>query len=289
MTRRSGVARATFAVILARGIGTRLRADDGTLLTIAQEEAAARGSKGLVPIHGRPLLDYLLHELAEGGVRDVVFVVAPDDEALRARYDDEGQPARISVRYVTQGEPRGTAHALLAAREPVEAPAGAPRDASGARHFLVCNADNLYPAASIEALVGLSGPGLAAFDADALCADGALDRERVRQFALLDISPDDILRDIVEKPAATHPLAMAQAQWVSMNLWRFTDAIFAHCASVAPSPRGELELVDAVRAAIAAGDQTFSVIRQRALVHDLSRRSDVAVLERQLAGRVPRP
>ena len=289
MTRRSGVARATFAVILARGLGTRLRADDGTLLSIAQEEAATRGSKGLVPIHGRPLLDYVLHELAEGGVRDVVFVVAPDDEALRARYDDEAAPARMRVRYVLQDEPRGTANALLCAREAVEAPAGAPHDAAGARHFLVCNADNLYPAASVEALVGLSGPGLAAFDADALCADGAIERERVRQFALLDISPDDILCDIVEKPAATHPLALAKEQWVSMNLWRFTDAIFAHCAAVAPSPRGELELVDAVRAAIAANDQVFSALRQRAPVHDLSQRRDVAALERLLAGRVPRP
>jgi len=289
MNRRSGVARATFAVILARGLGTRLRTEDGTLLSIEQEEAAARGSKGLVPIHGRPLLDYLLHELAEGGVRDVVFVVAPDDEALRARYDDEAAPARINVRYVLQSEPRGTADALLCAREPVTAPAGAPRDAAGARHFLVCNADNLYPAASIEALVGLSGPGLAAFDADALCADGAIERERVRQFALLDISPDDILRDIVEKPAATHPLVKAKQQWVSMNLWRFTDAIFEHCAKVAPSPRGELELADAVRSAIAMGDQTFAVLRQRAPVHDLSQRRDVAALERLLAGRTPRP
>lgn len=289
MTRKSGVARATFAVILARGLGTRLRAEDGTLLSIAQEEAAARGSKGLVPINGRPLLDYLLHELAEAGVRDVVFVVAPDDEALRARYDDEAAPSRIRVRYVLQPEPCGTANALLCAREPVEAPAGAPRDAGGARHFLVCNADNLYPAASVEALVGLSGPGLVAFDADALCADGSIERERVRQFALLDISDDDILRDIVEKPSATHPLALAKQQWVSMNLWRFTDAIFTHCAKVAPSPRGELELVDAVRSAIGSGDQVFASLRQRVPVPDLSQRRDVATLERLLAGRTPRP
>jgi glucose-1-phosphate thymidylyltransferase len=284
-----GRTRATFAVILARGLGTRLRADDGTRLSEAQADAASRGAKGLVPIHGHPLLDYLLDELAEGGVRDVAFVIAPDDEAIRKRYDDEAPPARLRPRYATQAEPRGTADALLAAREAVEAPAGAQRDENGVRHFLVCNADNLYPAASVEALVALDGPGLVAYDADALCAEGALDADRVRQFALLDIARDGTLRDIVEKPAADHPLVKAKTRWVSMNLWRVTDAIFAHCAGVAPSPRGELELGDAVRAAIAAGDAPFRVIRQRAVVRDLSQRCDIAELERQLAGRTPRP
>ncbi len=254
----------------------------------AQAEAAARGAKGLIPVNGRPLLDWVLEELAEGGVRDVVFVVAPGDDAIRARYEDEAPPNRLRVRYALQQEPRGTADALLSAREAVCAPAGAPRDADGARHFLVCNADNLYPFVSVAALVALGGPGLVAFDAATLTQDGALDDERVRQFALLDLAADDTLKDIVEKPAATHPLARAKRRWVSMNLWRFTDAIFDHCASVAPSPRGELELVDAVRASMAGGT-IYRAVRQRERVPDLSYRRDIAALERALAGRKPRP
>lgn len=288
-TPRLSVPRATFAVILARGLGTRLRTEDGAVLTDAQAAIATRGSKGLVPIHGRPLLDYLLHELAEGGVRDVVFVVAPDDEAIREHFDVAAQPDRVGVRFVMQAEPKGTADALLAAKEAVEAPAGANHDGAGASHFLVCNADNLYPSESIAALVALGGPGLVAFEADALCSDGALDADRVRQFALLDIAANDTLTDIVEKPAADHPLAVERERWVSMNLWRFTDSIFAHCASVTPSPRGEMELVDAVRSSIAAGEGPYRAIRQRVLVNDLSQRGDIAVLERQLAGRTPRP
>jgi glucose-1-phosphate thymidylyltransferase len=187
-----------------------------------------------------------------------------------------------------QPEARGTADALLAAREAVCAPAGAPRDADGVRHFLVCNADNLYPSVSVEALVGLGGPGLIAFDAATLTEDGALDEERVRQFALLDLAPDDALTEIAEKPEASHPLAKAKRRWVSMNLWRFTDAIFEHCAAVTPSPRGELELVDAVRASMEAGT-TYRAVRQRERVPDLSYRRDIASLERALAGRRPRP
>lgn len=279
---------ATLAVILARGLGTRLRADDGVALTDNQREVAAAGAKGLMPIAGRPFLDYVLHELAEAGVHDVVFVIAPDDDRIRQRYDDEAPPTRLRVRYAVQDEPRGTAHALLAAREAVLAPIGAPRDDVGARHFLMCNADNLYPAVAVRSLVTLDGPGLVAFDAAALTESGVLEPDRINRFALLDVAADGALVDIVEKPSPDHLLARAAERLVSMNLWRFTDAIFDDCAAVAPSPRGELELVDAVRTAIARGTR-FAAVRQRVLVPDLTHRRDVAALESLLRGWTPSP
>lgn len=280
--------RATLAVVLARGLGRRLRADDGSALAPEQADATARGSKGLVPLHGRPLLDYVLHELADGGVTDVVFVVAPDDESIQTRYEHDAPPKRLQLRYAIQRDPRGTADALLASRDAVEAACGAPRDDHQARHFLVCNADNLYPAAAIAELVNADGPGLAAFAADALTADGIIDADRVRQFALLGLGPDDRLAEIIEKPDDAHPLARAKERWVSMNLWRFTDRIFGACARVAPSARGELELTDAVRLQIADG-APLRAHRRREAVLDLSHRRDIAVLEARLAGRVPRP
>jgi dTDP-glucose pyrophosphorylase len=279
--------RATLAVVLARGLGRRLRADDGSALAPDQAAAAERGSKGLVPLNGRPLLDYVLHELADGGVTDVVFVVSPDDETIRTRYEHDAPVARLRLRYAVQPEPRGTADALLAARDAVEAACGAPRDEALARHFLVCNADNLYPSASIAALVDGEGPGLAAFSADGLTA-GGIDAARVPQFALLALGAGDVLSEIVEKPAPTHPLLQAGDRWVSMNLWRFTDRIFGACARVAPSARGELELTDAVRLALHDGT-VFRAHRRHDAVLDLSHRRDVAALETRLAGRVPRP
>ena len=283
----SEVPRATTAVILARGLGSRMRRDDdGAALTPEQAAAAAAGAKGLMPIAGHALLDYVLHELAEGGVTDVVFVVAPGETALRGRYGREAPPSRLRVRFAEQAEPRGTADALRAAGEAVRAVG--PHDARGVAHFLMLNADNLYPAESVRALVELDGPGLVAYDADALSTLGNVEPERVRAFALLDLAPDDALRGIVEKPADDHPLLHASPRWVSMNLWRFTDAIFGDCAAVAPSVRGELELADAVRRALERGDR-FTAVRQRLPVLDLSRRGDVAAVEARLAGRTPRP
>ncbi len=280
--------RATLAVILARGIGSRLQSDDGAALSEAQRAAAASGAKGLMPVAGRPFLDYVLHELADAGVTDVVFVVAPGEAQIRERYETDAPPVRLRIRYAVQNEPAGTAHALLAARSAVCAALGAPTDEQRRRHFLMCNADDLYPSASIRALVERDGPGLIAFDAEALTADGTIDAARVRRFALLDLAPDGTLREIVEKPEADHPLAMADQRWVSMNLWRFTDAIFDDCAAVQPSERGEFELADAVRLAIARGER-FTAVQQHVAVPDLTHRRDVVALEGLLAGWVPRP
>ncbi len=293
--------RATTAVILARGLGSRMRADDGAALTEAQRAAAAAGAKGLIPVAGHPLLDHVLGALADGGITDVVFVVAPGETAIRGRYTQEARPARLRVHFAEQAEARGTADALLASRGTVLAiggpgtprpddgtPSAAGRPAAAPVHFLMLNADNLYPAESVRALVELDGPGLVAYEAGALIADGNIEPGRVMAFALLDLAPDDTLREIVEKPAPDHPLARAATRWVSMNLWRFTDGIFDDCAAVRPSVRGELELSDAVRAAIARGVR-FRAVRQRLAVLDLSRRSDVAGVEARLSGRVPRP
>lgn len=278
--------RATTAVILARGLGTRMRADDGVELTAAQRSAAAAGAKGLMPVAGYPLLDHVLHALAVGGVKDVIFVVAPRETALRGRYLGEARPTRLRVHFAVQLDARGTADALNAARDVVDA--AGPHDAEGCAHFLMLNADNLYPVESIAALVALSGPGLIAYEAGALSAQGNIEPGRVMAFALLDLAADDTLKEIVEKPAPEHPLAQASEHWVSMNLFRFDSTIFEDCAAVRPSARGELELTDAVRAAVARGVR-FQAVRQRLPVLDLSRRGDVAGVEARLAGRVPRP
>ena len=282
----AGAPRATTAVILARGLGTRMRFEDGAALSEAQRMAAAAGAKGLMPVAGHPLLDHVLHELAEGGVTDVIFVVAPRETALRGRYGRDHPPRRLRVRFAEQVEARGTADALIAAREAVDA--CGPHDDTGVAHFLMLNADNLYPAESVRALVGLDGPGLIAYEAGALSSLGNIEPERVQAFALLELSDADELRDIVEKPPADHPLMRAPERWVSMNLWRFDSGIFDDCAAVHTSVRGELELADAVRWALARG-VTLQAVRQRTGVLDLSRRGDVASLEARLAGRVPSP
>lgn len=269
----------TQAVILARGLGTRMRkqtAGDGAL-NEAQQRAAAAGMKGMMPI-GRPFLDYVLSALADGGITEVTLVIGPEHAAARAYFEVTAPPQRLRVHFAVQAQPIGTANAVLAVREVV--PDGP---------FLVLNADNLYSAGAVAALAAIGGDGLAAYDAEALVREGGIEPERVLRFALLDIGDDDVLRAITEKPAADDPLALRAERWVSMNLWSFTPRIFEACARVQPSSRGEYELQDAVTIAMRELGVRFRVVRRREGVLDLSSRGDVAAVAARLAGLVARP
>ncbi|MEO6222658.1 MAG: hypothetical protein ABIP90_05365, partial [Vicinamibacterales bacterium] len=73
------------ALVLARGLGRRMReapAGEGTL-TPEQATAASAGLKSMMPVAGpgrptRPFLDYVLSELADAGFTRVALVVAPE-------------------------------------------------------------------------------------------------------------------------------------------------------------------------------------------------------------------
>jgi dTDP-glucose pyrophosphorylase len=269
----------TQAVILARGLGTRMRAETGSPGSLApsQVDAASKGAKGMMPF-GRPFLDFSLSILADAGIRTAVLVVAPDHEEMRAYFDATSAHRRVALRYAVQESPLGTADAVLAAR-------GALDDAP----FLVMNSDNLYPLDAVRGVASIGDNGLIAFDADALVADGAISADRILKFALLDLDADDVLLEIREKPAADDPLALRPKRWVSMNLWSFTPSIFTACERVTPSPRGELEIQDAIRIAISGQKARFRAIRSSEGVLDLSSRSDVALVEQRLKKLVANP
>lgn len=276
----AGAVRTTRAVVLARGLGTRMRRDAAAAgaLTAEQQAAAARGAKGMMPLGGRPFLDYVLSALADAGIEEVVLVVAPEHDEMREYYARTAPPARVRISFAVQTEPRGTADAVLAARAGV-------RDAP----FLALNSDNYYPVAALRDLAAIGGAGLVAFEAESLVREGGIEPERVLRYALLDVDDAGWLRAIREKPAADDPLALRAERWVSMNLWSFTPAIFEACVRVQPSARGELEIQDAVTIAMRELGARFRVIRMHAGVLDLSSRGDVAHVAARLAEVVPRP
>ena len=75
----------TRAVVLAAGLGTRMRAAGDAPLTEEQARAAAAGHKAMMPF-GRPFLDHVLHNLAEAGVTRACLVTAPAHDEVRAYY-----------------------------------------------------------------------------------------------------------------------------------------------------------------------------------------------------------
>ena len=269
------------AIVLARGLGTRMRASDpSTRLTPEQQRAADAGLKAMIPLNGRPFLDYILSSLADGGVQLVALVVAPDHAALRAYYS-QSPPERIRLDYVVQEKPLGTADAVLAAESWVKR-----------EPFLAMNADNLYPVSALSELAASSEPALPVFDPDDLVKSSNIPAERIRSFAFLDIDELGYLVGIVEKPQQGLPPNNVRppkgGSYISMNCWRFDERIFQACRDVPLSARGEYELPEAVGVAIRHGVR-FKTFAARGPVLDLSTRSDTADVSRRLAGAVPRP
>ena len=262
----------TKAVVLAAGRGTRMQADSpGVRLDEAQREAAARGLKGLIPFHGQPYLSYVLSALADAGIGEVILVVRPGADPIRAHYEAI-RTERLRIRFAVQEEPLGTAHALLMGEEQV-----------GGEPFLLINSDNYYPAPALAAVAALEGSGMAGFRREVLSTRGNIPPERVAAYALVSTDADGFIEEIVEKPDAADIARLEGHAWISMTCWRFEQTIFAAARAVGRSRRGEYELPDAVAGLVRSGER-FRVVPVEEGVLDLSSRADVPSVAERLAG-----
>lgn len=190
------------AIILAAGLGTRLRPH--TLTT----------PKPLLPVQGRPILDWTLAALPARVVRVLVVVhyLAEQFETYLAR-----QPHFRDATAVRQERPRGTGDALLACRGLVRS-----------ERVLVLNGDDLYGAADLERLTELPA-GLLVWPVD-----------DPTSFGIAFTRPDGTLERLVEKPPLT-----------GTHLANIGAYVFPRRVMDLPlplSPRGEYEITDAVAA-----------------------------------------
>jgi glucose-1-phosphate thymidylyltransferase len=254
------------AIILARGLGTRMRsAAADAHLTPEQERIAAAGLKTLMPlVGGRSLLDLIIGQLGKAGFEQVCMVIGPEHDAIREHCGRNG----FDVRFGIQEKPLGTADAVLAASDLVD----------NDELFLVINSDNLYPVEGLKKLREADAPALLAFGSASLVAKSNIPRERIAKFATVETDANGCLSRIVEKPETVNPDSL-----VSMNAWLFSPAIFDACRAISPSERGEFELTAAVQYAVDKMNERFKAIRIDAGVLDLSNRGDLAGLQVRLA------
>lgn len=266
------------AVIMARGLGTRMRREDASAeLSREQLEAAGAGVKAMMPI-GRPFLDYVLSGLADAGYRHVCLVIGPEHQMMRDYYTRQAPPRRVRVHFAVQEKPLGTADAVSSA----EAFAG--KDL-----FLVINSDNYYPADVLRRMGELDQPGVALFEREHLIAESNIPEDRILKFAVARVDEDGCLGRIYEKPDRDTVCGLGFPVLVSMNCWVFSPRIFKACRAVRPSPRGELELTDAVQGSMEALGERYKALCFRSSVLDLSSRSDVAAVAARLRDVRPDP
>ena len=269
--------RTTKAVVLARGLGTRMRAADaGAELTAEASSVADSGLKAMIPI-GRPFLDYVLSELADAGFTDACLVIGPEHDVVRDYYEREARPERIRVHFAIQEKPLGTADAVVAAQS-----------FAGTEPFVVLNSDNYYPASALRELHTRTKPAMVAFSREALMARGNVAAEKIARFGAVEIDESRALRSMTgdgDRAAAS----TGGRIYASMNCWLFDEALIEACRIVPVSTRGEKELTQAVQHAIDRLGVRLEVVLSEEPVLDLSSRADIERVKRLLEGTEPRP
>jgi NDP-sugar pyrophosphorylase family protein len=203
------------AVLLCAGLGTRLRPH--TLTT----------PKPLLPVRGRPILDWTLGALPREVDRVIVVV-----HYLAGQIEDylRGQKFFSQWTAVPQGDPRGTGDALRRCRESVRSD-----------RFLVLNGDDLFGAADLAEL--------AQQPAGVLCTSV----DEPRKFGIAFLKPDGTLEKLVEKPDLDGP------RLANTGAYLFPREVFD--IELRVSPRGEFEITDYVTTL--AARQSFHVVRAR--------------------------
>lgn len=200
------------AIILAAGLGTRLRPH--TLTT----------PKPLLPVRGRPLLDWTLGALPAPVDRVLVVVnyLAEQVEEYLGR-----QSHVAAWQTVRQEVPRGTGDAVRSCREQIRS-----------ERFLVLNGDDLYGAADLARL--------------AACSAGVLVHpvEEPRRFGIAFTRPDGALEKLVEKPD------LQGRHLANTGAYLFPREVFQNELKL--SPRGEYEITDYVTAL--AGKQRVELV-----------------------------
>ncbi len=205
-------------LILSGGKGTRLRPITHT------------SAKQLVPVANKPVLFYGIEAMANAGIADVGIIIAPETgDEVRAAAGD-GSRFGVKLSYIVQDEPLGLAHAVLTA-EPY----------LGESPFVMYLGDNLLQG-GIEDLVASfreQGP-------DALILLTPVpDPEN---YGVAELSNGKVTRLIEKPPDPKTDLAL-------VGVYMFTSCVHDAAKAIEPSPRGELEITDAIQHLVDQGNR----------------------------------
>jgi glucose-1-phosphate thymidylyltransferase len=203
------------ALILAGGAGTRLRPITHT------------SAKQLVPVANKPILFYGIEAMVSAGITEIGVIVGDTRDEMMAALGD-GSQWGAQITFIPQDAPLGLAHCVLIAA-----------DFLGDDDFVMYLGDNL-----LEQDLGAFVHAFEAARATAEPPTAQILLKRVpdpHRFGIAELDAAGHVVRLVEKPADP-PTDLAL-----VGVYLFDRTINDAVRAIAPSPRGELEITDAIQ------------------------------------------
>ena len=244
------------AVLLAAGLGKRLR------------PATLSMPKQMIPVDGRPMLEYLVEDLKECGIDDLCLVVGHGGEQIKEHMGN-GEDFGVRIEYRRQERQDGTASALMRAR-----------DFAGGGRFLVYLSDTLIP--DLKSHVSAMQD-----DAPDVCVLVSKVPEKARSSVGNVTMRGSEVTSMTEKCAGSG----SSLAWAGIAACG-GGSIFEAIERTPPSGRGEYEITDAMNTMILDGKRVAGRLCDRYIDFGTPsglREARLHVLGRQGAGSVPRP
>jgi dTDP-glucose pyrophosphorylase len=201
-------------------------------------ELTAELPKPMIKVRGKPVLLHIIEGLQGAGVKNFLIIVGYHADAVRDYFGD-GTCLGLQIKYATQVVQDGTGRVVELARDFV-----------GHTPFILSYGDILVEPADYKALVKLPG------DVEAVVT--VKKNEDVSKGGAVFVNEQMGVTDIREKPQPGE----ATSPWYNAGIYAFRPSILEWTAKLKPSPRGEYELTDAVRA-LAQSEKTVKALELR--------------------------
>jgi glucose-1-phosphate thymidylyltransferase len=208
-------------IILAGGSGTRLHPLTRSV------------SKQLMPVYDKPMIYYPLSSLMLAGIRDILIITTPNDQAAFQQLLGDGSPWGINLSYAVQPSPDGLAQAFIIGEEFI-----------GNDPVTLILGDNIFYGEGLSRRLQI----IAKQDSGATVFGYYVkDPER---YGVVAFDRDGKANDIEEKPSAP------KSNYAVTGLYFYDNEVVAIAKGIKPSPRGELEITDINRIYLESGALT---------------------------------